>query len=908
MRKRLSIVVAVALWILYAGTSPAWEIRSVPNQTRWAALVRPDNALPEYPRPQLVRRGGHWKNLNGLWGFATTSLDSAKPSRLDGEILVPYPIESALSGVKRPLRPDQLLWYRRMVAVPSLDARHRVLLHFGAVDYRATVYVNGREIGTHSGGYESFTYDVTDSLKLGKNELVVKVFDPTDAGPNPHGKQTLHPRTIFYTASSGIWQTVWLETVPVTHIDSVVTTPDVDHSQVFVRVQVVGPETGDEIKLIAKDGIRVVATGAADGVTQLRIEHPHLWSPDDPFLYDLEVKLVKHDGTLVDQASSYFGLRSIKLERDGSGKERIVLNGRATYNLGVLDQGFWPDGLYTAPSDTAMKFDIQVDKAMGFNTIRKHIKVEPDRWYYYCDKLGMLVWQDMVPPGDSTPDAHTRFEDEMRAVLAQLHNHPSIVMWVLFNEGWGAFDQEHLANEIKKRDPSRLVDAHSGPNVEHLSEWERQLDPSTLSKVISGDEQPLIDEFRRVEYSDPRSWDGSDITDIHVYPDPQIPPTQLSRAQVLGEHGGIGFSVAEHNWGGLAGVGLPPMSARQMSRTYAGMVATLKSLETRGLSGSIYTQSFDVEGELNGLITYDRSVIKMPLRDIAKINESLIPRTRNYATVTQGISVANVDPGSVDRLYAVSVARFKKGDRSIPFLRRLTIRALEKGNQTLATQTGNEFIERSEQPYSREVWEFIATVTRTSQDVGFSILSMRASDADSVLGADTAESVVRRVIGREEIDPYVADKSRASDWDALEKRVIDKYGVIGAEKVYGAEMIHYLDIQDWAEFAKYYVRYFDAAKDISEYPLASLSYALLKHVPDRSILESAIRICGSRLTSGDSHGQYDPVDLDVYAGLLYRVGKRNEAIEWEEKAEQLSEGRDKDILAHFEEMKSSAGI
>lgn len=908
MKKILLLFIVTNFSCAYATESPVWRMQPLPDKTGWAALVGPNNALPEYPRPQLRRWNAKWKNLNGLWSFAITSRDSGKPSRYDGNILVPYPVESALSGVKRPLLPDQLLWYRRTFTVNALNGKLRVLLHFGAVDYRATVYVNGHEIGTHNGGYEGFTYDVTDSLRPGKNELVVKVFDPTDTGPNPHGKQTLEPQGIFYTASSGIWQTVWLEIVPTTHIDSVITTSDIDRSQVLVQVSIASPEIDEQIQLIAKDGNYIVSKKLADGVTALRIEHPHLWSPDDPFLYGLDVRVLKANGTVVDEVSSYFGLRSVKLGKDDFGKERIILNGRVTYNLGVLDQGFWPEGLYTAPTDGALKFDIQAAKAMGFNTIRKHVKVEPDRWYYYCDKLGMLVWQDMVPPGDSTPEAHLRFQDELLAILTQLRSHPSIVTWVLFNEGWGAFDQERLANEIRKEDPSRLLDAHSGANVEHLSEWEVQLDPLTLANMIRGDSQPFADELTRVEHADPHGWDGSDITDIHVYPGPQMPPDQSTRALVLGEHGGTPAPVADRNWSGVAGLGYPPMASRQLVRTYSSMVATLKSFESQGLSASIYTQLFDVEDELNGLMTYDRSVIKMPLGDIAKINQTLASKAANYATATRGFTAANFDSTSIDRRYATLISQFNEGDRSLPFLRRLTVLALEKSDQDFATQVGNEFIDRSPQPYSRDVWQFIGAITRTSRDRGFDILRLRSADADSVLGKDAAESVVRRIVGHEMVDFYAAENNYATDWDAIERRVLDKYGMVGEEKVYGTEMIYYLGVQDWPRFAKYYVRYFGAAKDSDEYPFASLSHTLLSHVSDLSVLESAARIFGLRLSSRGIHSGIDPVDLDVYASLLYRVGRRNEAIEWEEKAEQLSGRRDKHILAHLEQMKRGTGI
>ena len=318
--------------------------------------------------------------------------------------MVPYPLESALSGVQKSLQPDQLLWYRRSIEKSEGKSGDRTLLNFGAVDWQATVFVNGQELRSHQGGYESFSLDITEALKPGSNDLVVKVVDPTDQGPNPHGKQTLNPGGIMYTPSSGIWQTVWLETVPQTSIESLVLTPDVDRSELNIQVHLKGPDAGYSIEAIAKDGSKIVSKEKFVGPSSLHIDHPRLWSPEDPFLYDLQVRLLRH-GKIVDEVKSYFGMRKIEIKKkDDKGIERIFLNNVYTYNLGTLDQGFWPESLYTAPTDDALKFDIQAIKAMGFNTIRKHIKVEPARWYYYCDQLGMMVWQDMVNPGNDTPD------------------------------------------------------------------------------------------------------------------------------------------------------------------------------------------------------------------------------------------------------------------------------------------------------------------------------------------------------------------------------------------------------------------------------------------------------------------------------------------------------------------------
>jgi hypothetical protein len=711
-------MVVVAILRAQATEAQDWKMQPLQVQTRWAAAVTPKDVLPEYPRPQLVRR--QWQNLNGLWHYAITAKDAGIPAQYDGNILVPYPLESALSGVQKPLLPDQLLWYRRSIApMPQREVGERTLLHFGAVDYQATVYLNGREIGAHSGGYQSFAFDITDALRRGDTELVVRVYDPTDAGPNPHGKQTLHPRRIRYTPASGIWQTVWLETVAPTHVESLIMTPDVDQNQLYLRVNLKGPEEGYTVEATAKSGSTIVAREIVSGTTALRIKRPRLWSPDDPFLYDLHVRVLK-DRKVVDEVQSYFGLRKIEVKKDSAGIERIFLNDRYTYNLGTLDQGFWPEGIYTAPTDAALKFDVEVIKAMGFNAIRKHVKVEPDRWYYHCDKLGILVWQDMVPPANTTAQAREEFEAETKESLAQLHNHPSITTWVLFNEGWGAYDQERLAQWMKQLDPSRLVNSHSGP-------------PDQLRA-----DQALA------------NWVASDMADMHNYPDPKIPPAQAGKARVLGEYGGVGVTIDGHVWDDLAvGWGYVQVSPGEMAKTYAGMMDELKALEIQGLSGSIYTQPFDVETEQNGLMTYDRAVIKIPLAKINKFNRKLLPGSKNYGVARHGLSVRDADLIPATRRHAALVAMYRKGKSDLPFLRWLTLSAISQQDQANATAAGNEFIRRSPQPYSKEVWAFIYAVTRTSQDKGFEILRTQAEMANAILGKDAVDAKVNDIMRRE---------------------------------------------------------------------------------------------------------------------------------------------------------------
>jgi beta-galactosidase/beta-glucuronidase len=567
------------------GQLQAQDWRQAPLQlsTPWSKEVAPGNALKEYPRPQLQR--GNWTNLNGLWDYAITDSTTYRPDRFDGKILVPYPLESALSGVKKQLQPEQKLWYQRKFELNNKAADKRYLLHFGAVDYQCSVYINGKEVGEHTGGYQEFTFDITSALQKGSNELLVSVIDPTDKGDNPKGKQVLKPAGIMYTSTSGIWQTVWMEEVPANYIESLTITPDVDNSEVIVTVH---SNSNAAIKLSAENN---TATGKTNEPVHLKIANPKLWSPDDPHLYDLTVK------TATDEVKSYFGMRKIEIKKDSEGQERIFLNSQYTFNLGVLDQGFWPDGLYTAPTDEALKWDIQAIKDMGFNTIRKHIKIEPARWYYWADKLGMLVWQDMPYPANLSEGAKNEFERENKLNIAQLYNHPSIVCWVLFNEGWNSYDQERLAGELRQLDSTRLIDGHTGENYDR----NRSKDPT-------------------------KWWTGSDMTDIHDYPGPGIAPQMAGKARVLGEWGGVRVVTPGHEWDASKGWGYIESGAKDFARKYSFMIRHLKLFEEEGLTASIYTQPFDVEIEENGLITYDRKVFKIPVEEIRKINAILFKK------------------------------------------------------------------------------------------------------------------------------------------------------------------------------------------------------------------------------------------------------------------------------------------
>jgi Glycosyl hydrolases family 2, sugar binding domain/Glycosyl hydrolases family 2/Glycosyl hydrolases family 2, TIM barrel domain len=889
----------------------SWKMKPIALPTRWSALVSPTNALPEYPRPQLVRTP--WQNLNGLWDYAISAKDGQKPRQFQGKILVPYPLESALSGVQSELQENQWLWYRRTFTVNAGPQMH-TLLHFEAVDFEAKVYVNGEEIGLHSGGYEHFSYDITKSLRPGENELVVRVWDPTDSGrTNPHGKQGFQ-----HTATSGIWQTVWLEPVPAAHIESLRMTPDVDRSLLDLKVSLVGTEPGDMLEATVRSNSAEVARATFPAATELHIAHPRLWSPDDPFLYDIEVRLLR--GTrVVDRITSYFGLRKIQIRADAAGIPRIFLNNRYTYNLATLDRGWWPDGIYTAPTDAALQFDIEATKAMGFNTIRKHVKVEPDRWYFHCDRLGVLVWQDMVNPaiynpGALTPQARAQFEQEVGETLPQLYNHPSITMWVLFNEGWGAYDQDRLTRWIKQLDPSRLLDADSGRmDLLREAQWTREEDP-TKPRGADFLESVLV----AVTALDPT---GSDVSDLHHYPDPRMPPAEVGKAQVLGEHGGIGVVVDGHVWNDLEPPYSPSLietSPDQFPKIYAGFVDRLKQLQSRGLSGSVYTNPFDVEQGQYGLLTYDRSIIKIPVAVITKLNEQLIPRAKNYAAATRDFSAEDVDLTPESQRYAALLEEYQRGRRELPFLNRLTLMALRQDDQLHATEVGNAVIAAAERPYTKEVWSFIQAVTRTSKDAGFNILLASAEAADKVLGPNAAEIKVRAVIRREQIKPEPTNSSGVPSWDAMERRVGAKYGTLGKEAVYGEQMMYSLAHNDWREFGRAFPLYFKTAFQRSDYPINGLSWSLCKEVASPGALDVAITAMqwNIQFASADSgrakddpmKARDDPTQFDTYACLLSKRGKPEQALKAQEEAVRLSEGRDAQINLHLAKLRAGLAV
>ena len=593
--KHFSICLAALLALAVAASSHAeWKPAEGPLMTRWAKQVSPDNALPEYPRPQMVRQA--WQNLNGLWDYQIQPRDDAEPKSWAGDILVPFPVESALSGVMKPVGKDNRLWYRRAFDVPGDWSGQRILLHFGAVDWETTVWLNGTKLGTHKGGFDPFTFDITKALKPGgPQELVLSVWDPTNDGPQPRGKQVKNPSGIYYTPVTGIWQTVWLEPVPAASIAVVEPVPDIDTEQVTINVKTSGAKPDDAVRVTAlADGKPVAeATAPVGKPVVLKIADAKLWWPESPFLYDLKVELL-NGGKPVDEVQSYFGMRKTSLGKDDKGITRLMLNNKFVFQYGPLDQGWWPDGLYTAPTDEALRYDLEVLKRLGCNMLRKHVKVEPQRLYYWCDKLGLLVWQDM-PSGDRgihgdqpdlkrTPESAAIYERELKAMIDAFRVHPCIVMWVPFNEGWGQFDTARIVDWTKKYDPTRVVNNASG--------W--------TDRGVG------------------------DVNDMHRYPGPGMPNVEEDRAVVLGEFGGLGLPIEGHLWWNKKNWGYRNFrSTEDLNRAYLSLMQRLRPLVDAGLSAAVYTQTTDVEGEVNGMMTYDREVLKFDEDKLCEAHQCL---------------------------------------------------------------------------------------------------------------------------------------------------------------------------------------------------------------------------------------------------------------------------------------------
>lgn len=849
-----------------AQTKALWKPQPIAIQTRWAQQVNPNNPLPEYPRPQMVRE--NWQNLNGLWQYAITDSNALRPVVFDGEILVPYPIESALSGVKRSLLPSQILWYKRNFTIAKEVApSSKLLLHFGAVDWEATVIVNGVKLGVHRGGYQQFCFDITSAVRKGMNEIVIRVFDPTNEGIGPHGKQTLKPQNIYYTATSGIWQTVWIEEVPNKYIRSFKLTPNIDSNLLYSVID--GPN-GCEVELIAKDRGQVVSSvrGLIGNVLRLEVQNVKLWSPSNPFLYDLEINLLE-GGNVTDKVKSYFGMRKIDIRKDERGIDRIFLNNKFVYNLGVLDQGFWPEGLYTAPTDEALKFDIEVIKSMGFNTIRKHIKVESARWYYYTDKIGMIVWQDFVNPNQGLPTGSKRaFERETEETVQQLYNSPSICTWVLFNEKWGQYDQERLTRWLRVMDSSRIINGHTG----ELLYVDGQLRSPAPSPYI-----------------------GADLTDVHSYPYPMLPVKQQGKAQVLGEFGGVGVFVPDHQWNAYNAWGYAKGSVFSFNRQYQLMVDSLKKMREEGLSGSIYTQPFDVEGEQNGLMTYDREITKIPIDSLRMINSGL---NLDMGTLSP-VAVSNMDTTDPVSLYNRNLSDYFKGKRGSIFLYKLVVDAVIYNDRRNVRAIFRDYVSTIRKPYSREALDFVIQLTKNSTDAGFAILLNNKEIINSAFDKNVAENFIMNIIYREEIAPY--DKDTVVNWEHIEEKVIGKYGDLGKERVWGCRMVYYKAVGDWVNFGKYYKKYFDKVIPLkrSFIHINNLSWPVFENINDTAVLNAAIKAMKFNV---ETYAAEDPQALDTYANLLYKMGLHKQAIEWEQKAVALS-NNDKVLIEILNKMK-----
>lgn len=601
------------------GSAEPEQWKPVPGKlmTRWAKDVDPLNPWPEYPRPLLQRE--RWMNLNGLWDYqitAITAKDAPMPEKADGRILVPFPVESALSGVGRALRPDQALTYRRKFAVPDDWKGDRILLHFGAVDWQCNVSVNGQTVGEHTGGFDPFSFDITDALKAGaENEIIVTVTDPTDTGGQPRGKQWLSPHGIWYTPTSGIWQTVWLEPVPEASVSAIKVEVDFESQEVTIRPRIENWKSGvfTDIEIL-ENGKRISHghTNLEGHTSKSQRSNWRYWTPDDPFLYTIRVSVTEGDTT--DVVTSYFAMRHIAVTRDQNGANRIRLNGAPLFQFGPLDQGFWPDGLYTPPTEEAMIFDIIAAKKMGANMLRKHVKVESQRFYHACDKLGMLVWQDIPSPfyhdgtGENefnnpplTEEWKKNFEREMRAIVGAFDQHPSIVMWVPWNEGWGQNDlawSKSMVELCKKLDPTRLVNNASG--------W--------------------------------TDMGNGDVNDIHVYPGPATPtpelPRDANRAMVLGEFGGLGLPIEGHTWLDKNNWGYKSYTDKQsLTAAYLDLINQLPIHISRGLAAAVYTQTTDVEIEVNGWLTYDRAVWKIEPEEVAEATRALYLGVPQITTV-----------------------------------------------------------------------------------------------------------------------------------------------------------------------------------------------------------------------------------------------------------------------------------
>ncbi len=573
-------------------------------KTQWAENLDINNVRNEYPRPIMQRE--RWKNLNGLWNYAILPKGKTKPDKFDSQILVPFAVESSLSGVGKSVGEKNELWYQRQFIIPSSWKGNNILLNFGAVDWKCDVWVNGIKVGGHTGGYTPFSLNITSALKTkGENTLTVRVWDPTDKGTQPRGKQVSKPHGIWYTPVTGIWQTVWLEPVPQTHIESLRTTPDIDAKTLTIAIRHNGDSGHILNEVLIKNEVgETIASGKSVNGMPVEVAMPEdvkLWSPESPVIYDMEVNIFDQDMRKLDSVDSYTAMRKYSTARDAEGVVRLQLNNKDIFQFGPLDQGWWPDGLYTAPSHEAMVFDIDKTKELGFNMIRKHIKVEPATWYTHCDRKGIIVWQDM-PSGDTNPEwqrhryfdgiekqrsseSEATYRKEWQEIIDCLYNYPCIGMWIPFNEAWGQFKTPEITAWTKQYDPSRLVNPASGGNF----------------------------------------YTCGDVLDLHNYPGPALYLYDAQRANVLGEYGGIGLALKDHLWTPDKNWGyIKFKNSEEVTEQYEKYAKDLLRMVPKGFTGAVYTQTTDVESEVNGFYTYDRKVLKMIPERIHAINEKLI--------------------------------------------------------------------------------------------------------------------------------------------------------------------------------------------------------------------------------------------------------------------------------------------
>ncbi len=581
--RSIDLVVTAAM----AGGVP-WQPRQAPLMTDWAQQVNPTNVLPEYPRPQMVR--SNWMNLNGVWQFQFGATNDAVPTgqNLANVILVPFPMESALSGV---MQYSIFSWYRQTFTVPPDWSGQRIILHCDAINWQSQIYVNGQSVGVHTGGYDPFSYDITPYLNGGTNELIVRVYSPEDNAGEPRGKQTLYPAGILFTSSSGIWQPVWLEPVPATSISSIHLTPDVDNNRVLVNVAIAGPTNGLRVNGYAFEGANLVAstTVLPGDNLYLNIPSPTLWSPTNPYLYNLEVTLTSNS-VPVDSITSYLGMRKISIGIN-NGFVQMLLNNQFTFEFGPLDQGYWPDGIYTAPTDSALQYDLRMEKTLGFNMVRKHLKVERQRWYYWADQLGILVWQDMPSCNSYTTNPSPPPVDpldyiaELSAMVTNHWNSPAVIMWDVFNEGQGEAGSSNGAGQT---------------NTSYLVSLVSTLDPARLVNQASG-----------------WNWVGAGaVEDTHNYPDPAC-STSPVQAVVCGEFGGVWLGLEGHTWSPSSSDVPPSQAAATVTPQIESLAGEVPGLiETNGMSAAVYTEISDVEIELAGLQTFDRKILKPDLQQM----------------------------------------------------------------------------------------------------------------------------------------------------------------------------------------------------------------------------------------------------------------------------------------------------